>query len=192
MVDASQARQTIVALDVLLVRDDSTMRYFRYYQYRYRQEFEALVQAVEGQSVALDRTAFYPGGGGQPCDLGALAGDGRVCPVLQVRKAGDTVWHAVEGEPPAVGDSLLGRLDWERRYGLMRLHTALHLLCGVIWRDYGALVTGGNMEPGRARMDLGHHRSCGLRQAQRTKGIHGRHQLAPRGRRPAGGFCNCP
>ena len=120
----------------------------------YRQEFEATVTAIDGLAVALDRTAFYPGGGGQPHDLGTLTGDGRAWPVVRVHKAGDQVWHTVEGHPPAVGTHLTGRLDWERRYGLMRLHTALHVLCGVIWRDYGALVTGGNMEPGRARMDF--------------------------------------
>ena len=120
----------------------------------YLREFEAIVQAVEGQAVALDRTAFYPGGGGQPCDLGSLIGASATWRVVQVKKAGDMVWHTVEGEPPAVGTRLIGQLDWDRRYGFMRLHTALHILCGVIWRDYGALVTGGNMEPGRARMDF--------------------------------------
>ncbi|MDI7274345.1 MAG: alanyl-tRNA editing protein [Anaerolineae bacterium] len=120
----------------------------------YLKEFEARVTAVEGQAVALDRTAFYPAGGGQPCDLGVLSDGSQVWAVSQVRKAGDAVWHVLDGEPPAVGAQLTGRLDWERRYGLMRLHTALHILCGVIWRDYGALVTGGNMEPGRARMDF--------------------------------------
>lgn len=120
----------------------------------YLREFEATVQAVEGQAVALDRTAFYPGGGGQPHDMGTLSDGARTWAVVGARKAGETVWHAVEGEPPPVGGRVTGRLDWERRYGLMRLHTALHVLCGVIWRDYGALVTGGNMEPGRARMDF--------------------------------------
>ena len=120
----------------------------------YLQEFDALVTAVDGQAVALDRTAFYPGGGGQPCDQGTLSDGSRTWRVPQVKKAGDTVWHVLEGEPPAPGTRVTGRLDWDRRYGLMRLHTALHILCGVIWRDYGALVTGGNMEPGRARMDF--------------------------------------
>lgn len=122
----------------------------------YLREFTATVEAVEGQNVALDRTAFYPGGGGQPCDLGTLAGPGAATwPVVKVQKSGATVWHTVEGEPPAVGTPVTGRLDWERRYGLMRLHTALHILCGVIYHEYGALVTGGNMEPnGRARMDF--------------------------------------
>ena len=120
----------------------------------YLREFDATVQAVEGGAVALDRTAFYPGGGGQPCDLGALTAGGRTWPVTRVQKAGPVVWHTVEGEPPAAGTALTGQLDWGRRYDFMRLHTALHILCGVIWRDYGALVTGGNIEPGRARMDF--------------------------------------
>ena len=120
----------------------------------YRRAFEGTVQAVEGQAIALDRTAFYPGGGGQPCDLGTLVAGAREWPVVKVQKAGDVVWHTVEGTPPAVGQPVTGHLDWDRRYGLMRLHTALHILCGVIWRDYGALVTGGNIEPGRARMDF--------------------------------------
>ena len=128
----------------------------------YLHEFSAMVEAVDGQAVALDRTAFYPGGGGQPHDLGCLsesglsrfAGGDTVWPVIKVQKKGDAVWHTVEGEPPAVGTGVFGQLDWERRYGLMRLHTALHILCGVIYRTYGALVTGGNMELGRARMDF--------------------------------------
>lgn len=125
-----------------------------YHTDSYLRDFSATVQAAEGQDVALDRTAFYAGGGGQPHDLGALTANGRTWPVVRVRKAGDVVWHTVEGEAPAVGTQVAGKLDWERRYGFMRLHTALHILCGLIWRDYGALVTGGNMEPGRARMDF--------------------------------------
>lgn len=120
----------------------------------YLRSFDAVVTAVEGNRLALDRTAFYPGGGGQPYDRGTLTGEGQRWDVVRVRKEGDTVWHDVEGEPPAVGMNLRGELDWERRYLLMRIHTALHILCGVIWRVYGAQVTGGNMEPGSARMDF--------------------------------------
>ncbi|RLC70726.1 MAG: alanyl-tRNA editing protein [Chloroflexi bacterium] len=120
----------------------------------YAREFEALVTAVDGVRVALDRTAFYPGGGGQPYDTGMLAWDGGQAPVGKVKKEGDTVWHTLEGAPPAVGTPVRGTLDWERRYQLMRTHTALHILCGVIWRDYGASVTGGNMKPLKARMDF--------------------------------------
>ncbi len=108
--------------------------------------------------VVLDRTVFYPGGGGQPADRGLLlrSGDGRRWTVRSARKAGADVVHELEpdGEPPLVGDVLTAELDWARRYMLMRTHTALHALCGVVWRDYGAQVTGGNMEPGAGRMDF--------------------------------------
>ncbi len=122
----------------------------------YLRTFEASITAVDGQEngVVLDRTAFYPGGGGQPADLGTLVVDGAVYPVLKVRKIGDDVVHIVEGALPPVGARVVGQIDWERRYQLMRTHTAMHILCGVVWRDYGASVTGGNMEPLRGRMDF--------------------------------------
>lgn len=120
----------------------------------YLREFEAKVVAVEGNGVALDRTAFYPGGGGQPADQGRLLWDEGEAQVVKVKKQGDLVWHELDVEPLPVGTSVRGILDWEHRYKLMRTHTALHILCGVIWRDYGALVTGGNMEPLKARMDF--------------------------------------
>jgi misacylated tRNA(Ala) deacylase len=120
----------------------------------YLREFHARVTAVQEKRIALDKTAFYPTGGGQPCDHGLLAANGRQWSVVNVRKEGEEIWHEVEAEPPAVGVAVTGQLDWERRYALMRTHTALHMLAGVIWRDYGALVTGGNMEPLRARMDF--------------------------------------
>ncbi|WCO65158.1 alanyl-tRNA editing protein [Iamia majanohamensis] len=115
--------------------------------------FDAEVTAVddEGRRLALDRTAFYPTGGGQPHDTGTLAG----LDVTSVRKEGDDVWHAVgEGALPAVGERVWGGIDWERRHALMRTHTALHILCGVIWNEWGVPVTGGNMEPLSARMDF--------------------------------------
>ncbi len=120
----------------------------------YLREFDAVVTEVKDGAVALNRTAFYPVGGGQPCDTGKLASDGKTWRVVRVRKEGPLVWHEVEGEPPAAGTAVRGALDWERRYQLMRTHTALHILCGVIWRDYGAQVTGGNMDPLEARMDF--------------------------------------
>jgi misacylated tRNA(Ala) deacylase len=120
----------------------------------YVREFDATVAAVEGNAVALDRTAFYPGGGGQSHDLGSLASDDQTWQVVRVRKQGNDVWHELGSQPPPVGTTVHGAIDWERRYRLMRIHTALHILCGVIWRDYGAQVTGGNMEPGKARMDF--------------------------------------
>jgi len=116
----------------------------------YLAEFEATVTAVDGSRIALDRTAFYPTGGGQPHDTGRLGGGA----VTEVRKEGDEVWHAVEGPLPAVGDVVVGAIDWDRRHALMRTHTALHVLCGVIWNQWGTAVTGGNMEPLSARMDF--------------------------------------
>jgi misacylated tRNA(Ala) deacylase len=106
----------------------------------------------DGRRLALDRTAFYPTGGGQPHDTGSLAGR----PVTDVRKEGEHAWHSIggEGELPAVGDEVHGELDWERRHALMRTHTALHVLCGVIWNEWRVPVTGGNMEPLTARMDF--------------------------------------
>jgi len=126
------------------------------YQDAYIKEFDAGVVEVNPQenSIALDRTAFYPAGGGQPCDLGVLHVDGRSLMVVKVGKQGDTIWHWVDGTLPQPGANVHGVLDWERRYRLMRTHTALHVLCGVVWRDYGASVTGGNMEPLKGRMDF--------------------------------------
>ena len=120
----------------------------------YLQNFEAVVAAVTDDGVVLSKTAFYPGGGGQPCDFGTLAADGQTWDVSKVKKLGGQVVHFVSGEKPTVGTAVTGQLDWERRYQLMRTHTAMHILCGVIWRDYSASVTGGNMEPLKGRMDF--------------------------------------
>jgi len=120
----------------------------------YLREFEASVVEASGPEVVLDRTAFYPGGGGQPADRGALAWEGGEARVSEVRRRDGEMWHALEGAAPAVGTRVHGALDWDRRYQLMRTHTAMHILCGVIWRDYKASVTGGNMEPLRGRMDF--------------------------------------
>jgi misacylated tRNA(Ala) deacylase len=132
----------VVATDLLFLRD------------AYLRTFDATLTAVDadGRRVALDRTAFYPTGGGQPHDAGTLAG----LPVVDVRKDGDEVWHTLGGDEPlpAVGDRVDGELDWDRRHALMRTHTALHVLCGVIWNEWSTAVTGGNMEPLSARMDF--------------------------------------
>ncbi len=125
------------------------------YEDSYLREFEATVTAAANRGVVLDRTAFYPGGGGQPADSGALIADGGEYRVRRVRRSSGQYVHEIEGEErPAVGETVLGAIDWERRYQLMRTHTALHILCGVVWRDYGAQVTGGNMQPLSARMDF--------------------------------------
>jgi len=125
-----------------------------YYQDAYLRTFPAVVERVGELGVVLDRTAFYPGGGGQPSDAGRLHSETLSWPVERARKAEGAIWHKISGELPAQGTSLEGELDWERRYQLMRVHTAMHILCGVIWRDYGASVTGGNMEPLHGRMDF--------------------------------------
>lgn len=135
----------------------------------YRDSYAAQVEATvvasvagadnEASLVVLDRTVFYPGGGGQPADRGVLlrAADGRTWTVRGARRDGADIVHELEpgdGAPPAIGDHLEVELEWARRHLLMRTHTALHALCGVVWRDYGAQVTGGNMEPGSGRMDF--------------------------------------
>jgi misacylated tRNA(Ala) deacylase len=121
----------------------------------YLKEFDARVVAAEGSAVALDQTAFYATGGGQPHDTGTLSAGGQTWQVAEVRKQGDTVWHTLQGEGlPEVGAGVHGAIDWERRYRLMRTHTALHLLCGVVFRDHGALVTGGNMDTAEGRLDF--------------------------------------
>jgi misacylated tRNA(Ala) deacylase len=118
-------------------------------------EFNTHVIAVQGDEVALAATAFYPGGGGQPQDLGTLFYEDRTWQVTSVRKAGDLIWHKLEGpELPKVGDPVWGLLDWDRRYRLMRTHTALHILSAIAYRDHHATVTGGNMEPGEGRLDF--------------------------------------
>jgi misacylated tRNA(Ala) deacylase len=124
----------------------------------YLQIFCASVSAIDNDnhSVLLDRTAFYPGGGGQPADSGVLMIGDEILPVERVRKAPEGVWHILTPETslPEVGGKVEGRVEWIRRYQLMRTHTALHVLCGTIFRDYGAHVTGGDMDPLKGRMDF--------------------------------------
>lgn len=125
----------------------------------YLRTFEGPVVAIdrEGVRVALGRTAFYPGGGGQPHDLGSLRWMTDV-PVTKVTAEQGLIWHTLGGvDPdalPDLGQDVSGTIDWDRRHVLMRTHTALHMLCGVIWSDYGVPVTGGNMEPGSGRLDF--------------------------------------
>lgn len=121
-------------------------------------ELASTVTAIDkdSNSIVLDRTIFYVTGGGQPHDTGSLAWDGGSAAVVNVRKREGTVQHVLaDGDPlPPVGAEVVGVLDWERRHQLMRTHTAMHLLCGVIWNEYGTAVTGGNMEPLKGRMDF--------------------------------------
>ncbi len=124
----------------------------------YQRTFEAVVTAQDeaNHGVILDRTAFYPGGGGQPYDTGKLSVGDHSYAVSRGRKAGQDIIHFLEGSEalPAVGSAVTGEINWERRYQLMRTHTAMHVLCGVIFRDYGASVTGGDMELLKGRMDF--------------------------------------
>ena len=120
----------------------------------YVKEFQAIVTGVFDGGVVLDRTAFYTGGGGQPSDSGTLTDGDREYRVTGVKRSDGKLVHQIAGYLPAAGATVNGLIDWDRRYLLMRTHTALHILCGVVWRDYGALVTGGDMKPGEGRMDF--------------------------------------
>lgn len=122
----------------------------------YAAEMTAGVLAADADDrrVLLDRTVFYPGGGGQPIDRGALwVGDERL-EVVRITQDADGVWHWLDQDPPRAGTRVEGRIDWDRRYRLMRTHTSLHALCGVVWDRFKSPVTGGNMEPGRGRLDF--------------------------------------
>lgn len=130
-----------------------------YYTDSYLQAFDSTVVAVDGEAhaVALAETAFFPTGGGQPHDLGTLAVGGDVLQVIDVDKRQDgQVWHTVSEDAtlPAVGEEVHGVIDWRRRYLLMRIHSAQHVLNGVIWNEYGAHVTGASMTPGEGRLDF--------------------------------------
>ena len=143
------------------------------YSDAYARSVEARVLAVDTESspaVVLDSTVFYPGGGGQPPDTGTItrSADSATWPVRSARKVEGDIVHELDpaaarptGALPAVGEVVTAEIDWPRRHLLMRTHTALHVLCGVVWRDYGAQVTGGNMEPGSGRMDFEFERMSG-------------------------------
>ena len=120
----------------------------------YVKEFGARVRKLAGREAILDRTAFYPGGGGQPPDKGALGVGPVRASVIDVRREGGEVVHVLDNPIPDTVRDLRGELDWERRYAHMRHHTALHVLSGIIWRNYQAKVTGGQMRTDRARMDF--------------------------------------
>jgi misacylated tRNA(Ala) deacylase len=131
----------------LLYQTDSYLREF---------EAEVIAQEAELNAIILNKTAFYPGGGGQPADSGYLSLPDLRYRIIRAKKSGENVLHIVEGDNPLpkTGSILKGEIDWERRYQLMRTHTAMHILCGVIFRDYSALVTGGDMDPLAGRMDF--------------------------------------
>ena len=127
-----------------------------YHADAYVKGFEARVVESGPDGVVLDRTAFYPGGGGQPADQGTLTWAGGSAVIETLKRGPNGPLHVLSpgAEPPPVGALVQGELDWERRHALMRAHTALHILCGLVWRDYGAPVTGGSMDVGQARMDF--------------------------------------
>ena len=142
------------------------------YSDAYARSVEARVLAVElepSPAVVLDRTVFYPGGGGQPADTGTMvrSADGTTWAIRSAHRADGEIAHDLDpGDValsglPAIDDTVTAEIDWPRRHLLMRTHTALHVLCGVVWRDYGAQVTGGNMEPGSGRMDFEFERMSG-------------------------------
>jgi misacylated tRNA(Ala) deacylase len=134
------------------------MTEYLYHIDSYLREFEAgvLSSDVVTRSIVLDKTAFYPGGGGQLCDLGTLSLENQLWQVEKTRKGPEGIEHILAGENPlpVTGSLVKGRLNWERRYRLMRTHTAMHILCGVIFRDFGAQVTGGDMDLQQGRMDF--------------------------------------
>ncbi len=120
----------------------------------YIRECDATVVEATKTGVILDRTPFYTGGGGQPSDTGVLQADGQEWRVRKISRALNKFVHELDGDPPLVGSSVHCKIDWDRHYQLMRTHTALHILCGVVWRDFGAHVTGSDMKPLTARMDF--------------------------------------
>ena len=123
----------------------------------YLREFDATIDQVDRDEgrVSLRRTAFYPGGGGQPHDLGTLRWADGSAQVTRVKRDGGRIWHWLDAdELPPDGAEVYGELDWDRRHLTMRTHTALHILCGVIWADHRVAVTGGNMDPGKGRLDF--------------------------------------
>jgi misacylated tRNA(Ala) deacylase len=120
----------------------------------YLERFEARVIGLNGREAILDRTAFYPGGGGQPADKGTLGIGPIRASVVDARREGGGIVHVLDNAIPDTVRELNGELDWVRRYAHMRYHTALHALSGIIWKAFGAKVTGGQMRPDRARMDF--------------------------------------
>jgi misacylated tRNA(Ala) deacylase len=128
--------------------------YALYHTDGYRREINATVTCVDANRIALDRTIFYAQGGGQVADHGTLVWTGGTAQIVDVRKDDAQICHQIAGDVPAIGTPVHGTLDWERRYALMRTHTATHILNGVIWRDYRALVTGASVDVGRGRIDF--------------------------------------
>ena len=124
------------------------------YSDSYLKECKSKVMEVNDHGVVLDQTIFYPGGGGQPSDNGKLILENNEYLVKGVKRIDGQIVHLIEGAKPEINSEVDSIIDWDKRYKLMRTHTALHILCGVIWRDYSASVTGGDMKPLAGRMDF--------------------------------------
>ncbi|MGQ7276713.1 alanyl-tRNA editing protein [Brevibacillus thermoruber] len=120
----------------------------------YRCECAARIVEISGEKVILDQTVFYPTGGGQECDTGTLEQDGRLFDVYQVKREGGRIVHYVKEPEGLAAGPVTARIDWQRRYGMMRLHTSLHVLAAVVYEKYGALCTGNQIYPERARIDF--------------------------------------
>jgi len=122
----------------------------------YIKEFECKIIGLDetANAILLDRTAFYIGGSGQPCDNGVLETTSGTSVIKEVKKIGDDIYHYIDGNLPKLNEICIGKIDWEHRYKLMRTHTAMHILCGVVWRDYKAQVTGCDMDCLKGRMDF--------------------------------------
>ncbi len=156
-VDPYNKRNLKVILQYI-TQKETVMTDLLYLSDGYIRSFEADVVELDAENygIVLDKTAFYPGGGGQPADTGSISFGGVTYPVKRVKKIAGRIVHQFETESnlPEVGIEVQGQIEWDYRYKLMRTHTAMHILCGVIFRDYGATVTGGNMEPLKGRMDF--------------------------------------
>ncbi len=118
----------------------------------YLKEFEAEVLEASDNWIVLDRTAFYPGGGGQPSDTGIIKFGGKEVKVVEMKR--ENVAHVIDGELPEIGEKIKGIIDWDRRYKIMRTHTAVHVISGVAFQNFGVKITGNQLYSGRARVDL--------------------------------------
>lgn len=127
-----------------------------YHTNSFTYECTAKVVAVEGDDIALDATIFYPGGGGQMADRGTITWNDQEeqASIIGLGKRRDLVWHTLDCPPPLIGSEITATIDWDFRYKMMRTHTALHILCGIIWQEFGVQVTSEQMYPDRARIDV--------------------------------------
>lgn len=125
-----------------------------YQQDSYLKSFRSRVSTADEEGIVLEETAFFPSGGGVLGDMGVISSGGKECQVVETVERDGEVFHRIEGQTPAVGSEIAGTLDWERRYTLMRYHTATHVLCGVMFNDYGVRVTGNQLTPEKGRVDF--------------------------------------